>query len=65
MMHTQHTPSGLLALSFVQFGTLLLNGQSFCSRYRIADGESFQIGKPKISPSGCELLIDMSMIIKL
>src|SRR5438309_633618 len=34
-----HVPRGSFALSFVQFGTLLLNGQSFLSRCRVASGE--------------------------
>ena len=32
---TLHTPSGFFALSFVQFGTLLLNGHSRRERYRL------------------------------
>jgi hypothetical protein len=33
---TLQTPSGFLALSFVQFGTLLLKGHKRCERYRFA-----------------------------
>src|SRR6266852_1984746 len=48
-----HTPSGFLALSFVQFGTLLLNGQRRFARYRLASLLWSVIGKPKTSARGC------------
>src|SRR5450755_3907758 len=49
------TPSGSFALSFVQFGTLLLNGQSFLERWRSASSEKLSTGNPKTSASGCVL----------
>ena len=52
LCHILQTPRGLFALSFVQFGTLLLKGQSFFFRYRCAFELSFSIGKPKTSPRG-------------
>src|SRR5437762_2486321 len=48
-----HTPSGLFALSFVQFGTLLLNGQSRFSLVREASFPTFVIGNPNTSANGC------------
>src|SRR5947208_2136925 len=48
-----HTPSGFLALSFVQFGTLLLNGQRRFALYRLASVLWSVIGKPKTSARGC------------
>ncbi len=48
-----HTPSGLLALSLVQFGTLLPNLHKAFSRHRLASGERLVIGNPKTSASGC------------
>src|SRR5262245_17731856 len=48
-----HVPKGSLALSFVQFGTLLLNGHRRWSRYRRASDEWLSTGNPKISARGC------------
>src|ERR1043166_3228290 len=46
---TLQTPSGSLALSFVQFGTLLLKGQRRFSLYLTASGDRLSTGKPKTS----------------
>src|SRR5215218_8531918 len=46
------TPSGSSALSFVQFGTLLLNGHSLCSRCRFACSVMLSGGKPNTSSKG-------------
>jgi hypothetical protein len=48
-----HTPRGLFALSFVQFGTRLPNGQSRFLRQRTASGDELSIGNPKTSANGC------------
>ena len=49
---TQQVPRGSLALSFVQFGTLLLNGHSFFARCLAASAEKLSNGKPKTSIRG-------------
>ena len=46
------TPRGSLALSFVQDGTLLLNGQRRFFLYRIASSLKLDVGNPKTSRSG-------------
>src|SRR5439155_23745801 len=50
---TLHTPRGLLALSFVQFGTRLLKGHRRCLRCLSASESMLSIGNPKTSASGC------------
>jgi hypothetical protein len=50
--NTLHTPRGSFALSFVQLGALLLNGQSFLVRYRFAASDKLSMGNPKTSASG-------------
>src|SRR6266851_655854 len=50
---TLHTPRGSLALSLVQLGTRLLNGQRRFRRWRSAVALMLSIGNPKTSPSGC------------
>src|SRR6266699_3356848 len=47
-----HTPRGSFALSFVQFGTLLLNGQSFLPRWRLASSVKLSTGNPNTSARG-------------
>ena len=54
--NTLHTPRGSLALSLVQLGTLLLNGQSFLVRYRFASPDWLSMGNPKTSASGWSLI---------
>src|SRR5262249_24434837 len=49
------TPSGNSILFFVQFDTILLNGQSLFSLYLLALFVWLTIGKPKISDRGCLL----------
>ena len=47
-----HVPSGSLALSLVQLGTLLLKGQSRFARYRVARSEWLSNGNPNTSANG-------------
>jgi hypothetical protein len=46
---TLHTPKGFSALSFVQEGTLLLNGHNLLALYLSASGEKLFVGKPNTS----------------
>jgi hypothetical protein len=48
----EQVPSGYSALSFVQFGILLKNGQSRLPRYRWAYADISSIRKPNTSDSG-------------
>src|SRR3989337_2848884 len=58
------TPRGLLALSLVQFGTILLKGQSFLSRYLLVFSVSLNIGKPNISAIGL-FIFSFNLLIQI
>jgi hypothetical protein len=58
------TPRGFLALSFVQLGTLLLNGQRRRDRYRIALADLSDTRCPNTSASGCIGLFTSNPFVK-
>lgn len=66
---TLHTPSGSLALSFVQFATRLLYGQRRFFLYRSALLDKLLIGNPNTSAKGWSLktyaltILDISYLI--
>ncbi len=49
-----HTPKGSFALSLVQLGTLLLNGQRRFERYRVPLTDLSSMRCPNTSASGCK-----------